>query len=218
ESGHLSSFRIISNDDASVGRLEVNSSLRGASDIYIDGYAREIVIDGEYSGSGSIGVGNDIQLFRVNGAFRTSGTMSGVFVREFDINGPFGGSVPTSPGTFISPTVTIFSAGTVSIDGGFRGVLSADRNISSVTIGGEMFRGFVRSGGSIDRFEAGSVREAHISARNNIGSVDIDGDAFRVSIIAGGDLGRDARFGGVGPARDVISTGSVGPVNIGGSF
>src|SRR5690606_38310477 len=36
ESGHLSSFRIISNDDASVGRLEVNSSLRGASDIYID--------------------------------------------------------------------------------------------------------------------------------------------------------------------------------------
>src|SRR5690606_15163865 len=38
------------------------------------------------------------------------------------------------------------------------------------------------------------------------------------SIIAGGDLGRDARFGGVGPARDVISTGSVGPVNIGGSF
>src|SRR5690606_19505177 len=34
ESGHLSSFRIVSNDDASVGRLEVNSNLRGDSDIF----------------------------------------------------------------------------------------------------------------------------------------------------------------------------------------
>jgi hypothetical protein len=218
DSGHLSSFRIVSNDDASVGRLEINSNLRGASDIYIDGYAREVVINGEYSGSGSIGVGNDIQLFRT-GAFRTTGAMSAVFVREFDVNGAFGGASPTSPGTLISPTVTVFGVQNVSIDGGFRGVFSADRDIGgSFTVGGTMLRGFVRSGGSIGSFQAPQVRESFISARNSIGLVTVAGDVFDTSIIAGGDLGRDARFGGVGPARDVVSTGSVGPVNIGGTF
>src|SRR5690606_1426454 len=124
---------------------------------------------------------------------------SAVFVREFDINGAFGGPSPTSPGTVISPTVTIFGAQRVTVDGSFRGVFSADRSISGAfTVGGDVLRGFVRSGGSIGRFEAASMRESYISARNNIGRVDIAGNAIDTSIIAGGDLGRDARFGGVG--------------------
>lgn len=218
DTGHLNNFRIQTNDDASVGRLEINSSLRGDSDITIDAYALEIVINGEYSGTGNIAVGNDVQLFST-GAFRTSGGMSATFIRNFDVNGAFGGQSPTAPGTFIAPTVTAFEVDTVTIDGGMRGVFSADEGIhGAFTVGGTMLRGFVRSGGPLGRFSAAEVRESFIGAADGIGPVNVAGAVFDTSIMGGADLGRDARFGGVGANRDTVHNGGVVSVNVGGGF
>jgi len=222
--GALEDFDIITNDDASVGRLDVRAIVFGDSDLVVDGFAREVLYDG-FFGTGSITVGNDVQLLEMRGSptgpgsLLTSGEVRAVFVRQLTVAADLGGESPQQAGDFVTPTVTIFGTEGITVGGSMRAVVSVDNGVrGDVFVNGSINNSALRSGRGIGSVTAFDVSRSVVSAGDAIGSVAITGNVFDTSFIGGGDLGRDARPGGTGLAADSTNGGSVGEVSVGGDF
>jgi len=208
----LIDFDIVSNDEASIGLIQINGNLRGGSDIIVDNFARTIDID-DYEGTGQIIVGVDIATLTV-GRF-AGGSISANFVDALNITKSivvFSGSVPT---------VDIAGARAITVNQNVTAIINIDRSVTEIfSVGGAFTQALVRAGGSITNITAGEITRSRISVANVIGSVNVAGDVFDTSIIAGGDLGSDAQIGTGGDSSTVdhTSSGSIGSVTIGGNF
>ncbi|HYD01732.1 MAG TPA: hypothetical protein VEB22_10945, partial [Phycisphaerales bacterium] len=109
--------------------------------------------------------------------------------------------------------------GTLNIGGALQGSVSSDRNITTVTVAGQLTNGSgIRAGYDIGTATVGSMVTATLSAGGNIGNVRVNGNVADSAILAGVDLGRTATFGGAGVEADVVSNGNLGNVNITGTF
>ncbi|UYV11783.1 MAG: hypothetical protein NCW75_10795 [Phycisphaera sp.] len=217
DTGALEDFSILSNDDASMGRIEVQAVMFGNSNIVVDGYAREIVLDG-FQGSGNILVGNDVQLLET-GSLLTSGTISATLLRQLTVNGDLGGSTPQLPGEFVTPTLQLFGTEGITVQGSMRANISVDNGIrGALFVNGSINNSSIRSGNGITSVTAFDMSGTTISAANNIGSVDITANVLASLIMSGTDLGRDAAFGGEGANADSTNGGNIGSVTVGGNF
>lgn len=217
DTGALEDFSILSNDDASIGRIDVQAVMFGNSNIVIDGYAREIVLGG-FQGSGNILVGNDVQLLET-GSLLTSGTISATLLRQLTVNGDLGGSTPQLPGEFVTPTLQLFGTEGITVQGSMRANISVDNGIrGALFVNGSINNSSIRSGNDITSITAFDMSGTTISAANNIGSVNITSNVLASLIMSGADLGRDAAFGGQGANADSTNGGAIGTVTVGGDF
>lgn len=217
DTGALENFSILSNDDASMGRIDVQAVMFGNSNIVVDGYAREIVLGG-FQGSGDILVGNDVQLLET-GSLLTSGTISATLLRQLTVNGDLGGATPQLPGEFVTPTLRIFGTEGITVQGSMRANISVDNGIrGALFVDGSINNSSIRSGNNIQSVTAFDMSGTTISAANTIGSVDITANVLSSTIIAGADIGRDAAFGGQGVNADTTNGGNIGTVTVGGDF
>lgn len=217
DTGALEDFSILSNDDASMGRIDVQAVMFGNSNIVIDGYAREIVLGG-FQGSGNILVGNDVQLLET-GSLLTSGTVSATLLRQLTVNGDLGGSLPQLPGEFVTPTLRIFGTEAITVQGSMRANISVDNGIrGALFVNGSIINSVIRSGADIQSITAFDMSGTIVSAANAIDAVNITGDVFASNILAGADIGRDAAFGGTGVNADRTNGGNLGTVSVGGNF
>lgn len=217
DTGALEDFSILSNDDASIGRIDVQAVMFGNSSIVIDGYAREIVLGG-FQGTGNILVGNDVQLLET-GSLLTSGTVSATLLRQLIVNGDLGGATPQLPGEFVRPTLQIFGTEGITVQGSMRASISVDNGIrGALFVNGSISNTVIRSGAGIQSITAFDMSGTTISAANDITSVNVTGDVFASMIMAGADIGRDAAFGGTGVNADRTNGGNLGTVNVGGNF
>ncbi|MEQ9096848.1 MAG: hypothetical protein RIE32_11355 [Phycisphaerales bacterium] len=217
DTGALEDFSILSNDDASVGRIDVQAVMFGDSNIIVDGYAREIVLGG-FQGTGDILVGNDVQLLET-GSLLTSGTISATLLRQLTVNGDLGGATPQLPGEFVTPTLRIFGTEGITVQGSMRANISVDNGIrGALFVNGSINNSTIRSGAGIQSITAFDMSGTVISAANDINSVDITANVFASTIMAGADIGRDAAFGGTGVNADRTNGGNVGSVDVGGNF
>jgi hypothetical protein len=203
-SGTLADFDIVSNDDAMAGIIDIQASLTGSSSIIVDGFVTQILAGG-FSGTGSIMLGNDLQLLQL-GSF-TGGTVSAIFVRQVSIGGSASG------------TIRIYGSEGMSIGGDFTGDVRLERGLrGTFVVGGHMRLATLSSGGGIDGVTASSVDRSLISARDSVGFVTIAGDMTDAAVVGGADLGTDGRFGGQGADADSVHNGGVGAVTVGGGF
>jgi len=217
DTGALEDFSILSNDDASMGRIEVQAVMFGNSNIVIDGYAREIVLGG-FQGTGNILVGNDIQILET-GSLLTSGTVAATLLRQLTVNGDLGGATPQLPGEFVTPTLQLFGTEGITVLGSMQARISVDNGIrGALAVNGSINNSFIRSGHDIQSITAFDVSGTTISAANNIDTVSFTADAFATLIMAGTDLGRDAAFDGAGVNADSTNGGNIGTVTVGGNF
>lgn len=209
-SGQLTDFDIVSNDDASIGLLRVEADMYGNSDIVIDGFVQDLQF-GSYFGDGRITIGGDVGSITTGSVL--GGAISAKFVGSVFVSGDYGTILDDS-----ELTLNILGTGGITITGINAGVISVDRDLGGLSVGGAMSRAAVRVGSSVGPITAASLSETWISVADNIGPVTINGNAFDSSIMAGTDLGTDAKFGGQGTAADSVTTGSIVSVFIGGSF
>jgi hypothetical protein len=203
---------IAGRDDTNIGSIIVTGALTGNSRIKADADVGVINVS-SFNTIGSIVVGRTLSSL-VTGDF-LGGHVQARTITATNISGFFGN---TSPAVINEASVSALEIGTVSVGKTFFGLVSADRSIASIVIGGSMNVGFIRAGDTIGSVTAASLNRAWISARDAINSIVITGDSFDSSIMSGVDLGADGRFGGSGANADVITTGTIGTVTIGGNF
>lgn len=214
DSGSLTSFDIVSNDDAMLGLLDMQADLAGDSDITIDGYLNELRMRA-FSGSGAINVGNDIQI--ASFVSMTGGELNAIRIGALTVQQNLGGRVD------------MYGGATIVISGNLTGVISMDRSLTgsgqtgsmapaALTVSGAVSFGAVRSADRIASVRFGSMSQSHLSARNGLGPVTILGNVADSNILAGADLGDDATFGGSGDDADLATTASIASVTISGNF
>lgn len=205
----LTDFDIVTNDDASVGLIHVIADLLGDSDINVDCFTRDVII-GYYLGSGSIRLFGDNASVTI-GTF-AGGTIAAAHINNLLISGDYG--VPTSSS---EASITMLSAGAVSITGNNFALVNVTRGIGSFSSGPMTLAAF-RAGDFLGSFSAASLERTRVSSNNGFGSIAVAGNMLDSSFIAGGDLGSDGAFGGSGLNADTLGTGSIGPVTIGGDM
>lgn len=208
----LIDFDIVSNDEASIGLIQINGNLRGGSDIIVDNYANTIDID-DYDGTGLIAVGVDVATFNV-GRF-AGGSISANFVDSLS----FSRSLVVS--NSMIPSIDLSGVRSFNVTENITANVNVDRSITEIfNVGGILAQTIVRAGGSITNLTVGEIDRGRISVNNVIGSVNVAGSAFDASIIAGGDLGTDGQVGQSGDSStiDRTTSGSIGNVTIGGNF
>jgi hypothetical protein len=209
--GTFNSFDLVTQDDSSLGILTVNSAVDGDSDFIIDGSVTTMNFKA-FGGTGTLRVGGNVTTAAFLGF--SGGFFTGAALTTLSITGDFGAA---SANVTNEARVQLISLGTATITGANRGLISVDRDITSVTMG-TTERGNVRSGGSIGALSTGALSQAVVSARDNIGAVVVNGAMSESTISAGTDLGTDGFFGGSGTASDVLSSGSIASVTITGAF
>lgn len=209
--GTLNNFRILSNDDASIGVIRVQTNLAGASEIVIDAYTMGIHT-GSLSDTSTIRVGANVRAIST-GAVNGGSIDAAFWARDIVVNGNFG-----TPSEFGEARIDIMAGGSITINGTNSGLVNAQRDLGSFTVNGAMNRAQFRTGASLGSFTSGPVSESRVSAANSIGPVTINGSVFDTAIQAGGDLGEDAAPGGAGFNADTASTGHIGDVKVSGDF
>lgn len=208
----LSGLNIVGRDDVSIGSIIVTGQLIGNSNIKVDGNAGTINLSA-FDSTGVILVGGALSSL-VSGNFY-GGHVQARTITATNISGLFGNA---SPGVTGEASISAIQIGSVNVSGAMLGLISSDRSIGSVSVGGAISTGFVRAGDTIGTLSAGSLHRAWISARDAINTVSIAGNMYDSSIMSGVDLGSDGRFGGTGSATDLITTGHIGTVTVGGTF
>jgi hypothetical protein len=205
--GALRDFRIVSNDNASMGLLQVNANLFGDSKIVIDAYVIGIRT-GDLNDDTTIRVGMNLRELTtgtING-----GTISALYwVRNVTVNGNFG-----TPAEFDEARIDANAAGNITITGNNSGLINMSRDLGSLVINGAMDRGQFRTGASLGSLTAGSLNQSRISVRNTMGPVSVSGNVNETALQAGGDLGESVLPG----AANVATTGHITSVTVGGSF
>lgn len=210
--GTLTNLLIVGRDDNSIGAITVVGTLSGDSAIKVDGDLGSLVL-GTLSTTGQILVGG--ALGSMTTADFLGGHVQARTITSTNIAGFFGN---TAPGVTGEASISALEIGAVAISKTMLGLISSDRSIASVVIGGSVNVGFIRAGESIGTVSAAALNRAWISARDAIGTVTLTGDMFDSSIMAGIDLGSDGRFGGTGAAADAVTTGQLGTITVGGNF
>lgn len=211
DTGSLTDFSVVTNDDASVGALYIQSSLFGNSKIVVDAYMYSLVT-GFVEGTSSIRIGGDCSGITL-GSF-TGTTLSARYLAGLVISTDLGSRTPDVGG---SSRVSLLAAGNIIIAGADRGRINVDRDIQVISVG-RLDNARIRAGASLGTLSAGSSSKSRASFRDFLGAVNITGNADQTQIMIGGDLGRDAEIGGTGLNADQATTGFAGNVNIGGSF
>ncbi len=206
----LTSFTIVTNDDASLGTLRVAPSLLGASSVVIDGSLGTGDF-GVVAGTGRVSVGGDVGVLTF--AALTGGFVSTRALATLTIAGDYGS---TNSGVFNEVNIQALSGGTFNFRGAMRGTVSVDRALTSL-VGTSIERAAIRAQ-SIGTLSASTIRQTVIAGADSIGTVSVTGEVFDSSIIAGVDLGRDAAFGGSGAGADRVTTGTITSVTVGGNF
>jgi hypothetical protein len=207
----LANFRIVSNDDASMGLVQVDTNLAGDSRIVIDAYVLRIQTQ-DVLDAGQIRVGMNVR--EINTGHFTGQIEAAFWARNITINGNFG-----TPAEFGEARISALAGDTITIGGTNAGLINVIRDLAALNVGGAMDRAQFRVGNSVGPITIGSyLSESRISAGDNIGAVRIGGHMHESTIQAGGDLGEDAAPGGTGLNADAVSTGSIASVVIGGNF
>lgn len=216
--GVVDNFHLWTNNNASLGTLTVNGRVQGNSTFLVDAGVANVVGGTTASSSNAFNevfrprfdIGGDVTRLAftdLNTAFITARDVAGVTV-----TGDFG-SVPGGA------TLRALNVGTVTISGSIRGTISADGNITGLSVTGQGDRAIVRAGRTLGPVSfGGQLSRSLISAGRDIGTVAIGGQMFDSAISAGVDLGRDAQFDGTGLDADSLRSGSVGNVTIAGDF
>src|SRR4029079_11578266 len=115
-------------------------------------------------------------------------------------------------------SIRLLAGSTINVAGNDAGLISIERDLSALSVGGAMVLSQFRSGASVGSISAGSVDRARISVADNIGTVMVAGNVNETAIQAGGDLGDDAAPGGTGFDADAATAGNIGTVTVGGDF
>jgi hypothetical protein len=207
--GTLTNFRLVTNDDASMGQIVVNAGLAGNSIVAVDAYVVGITV-GDVSDNTSIRAGMNLRKL-------TAANVSGGFIRghywvKEVVVGSFG-----APGVFDEARIDLLAGDSVTVNGANSGLVNVERDLASFK-GGVMNRAQFRTGASLGKLDAVSMFQTRVSIGDNLGPVDIGGDATETTIMAGGDLGEDVAPGGTGFNADRATAGSIGTVDIGGNF
>jgi hypothetical protein len=210
--GVINNVKVVTNDDASLGSVTFHGRVTGDSDLVVDGNVASLTY-GDFDGVGTISIGGDVGTATF-GSF-TGGFFFAKTVPTLRINGAFGNLNTTVTN---EAKIELLDAGTITITGQAAGVISVDRNATSLTVNGAVDRAAFRFGNSLGSFTAASFSRSFLSAGDNIGTITISGEVFQTNISAGADLGRDAAPGGTGLNADVLSSGNIGTVTIGGNF
>jgi hypothetical protein len=208
----LTNFDIVTNDDASLGSLNIAPRLAGDSDLFVDGGVGTLTL-GLVDGTGDLTVGGDITTATF--ASLSGGFFSARGVGTLNVNGDFGNA---NSAIFNEARVSVLTAGAMNFRGGARAAVSVDRDAASVAITGQADRSAFRFGGSLGSFNAPGLSRSVLSVGNTLGSVVLGGEMFDSAILAGIDLGTDSAFGGTGTAADRTTTGFIGSVSISGNF
>ncbi len=208
--GSLTNFLVVSNDDASIGLVDINANLLGDSGVVVDHNVVGIEVDNA-GGNPQFVAGGNMRSFLIGNM--GAGLISARFGRTVTVTGNFG--TTTSDGELVARYTAL---GDMSIGGQHAAAVIVDRDAFSFTVVGAMNRGVFRSGSDLGAFTAGSLSQSRISVRDSIGPVVINGDMFDTSILAGGDLGEDGIPGGTGFNTDQATTGSISSVLIAGSM
>ncbi len=209
-SGVFNDFNIVSFDDASIGTLQINTSLSGDSDIVIDGNANAIFM-GNHTGTGDIRIGGTLGSL-ITGAF-TGGFVNARILSSASINGNFGVVNQIGEAEIHARVIT-----SIKITGNNSGLIDAQQSIESLAVTGDLALARVRAGDTIGSITAAAASQSWISARDTITSFTVAGDFFDSILLVGGDLGSDGAFGGTGDNADTATTGFLGSVMIGGGF
>lgn len=212
DDGSLADFDIVTNDDASIGSIIVNADLSGDSDIVIDAFSLNVQV-GNFSGTGDIRAGMNIRQL-TTGSFTSTGHIKARFMRFITINGDFGSTAVSNNDRSAESNIDLQTGRLITVNGVMAGIINVDRTIQIAA--STVHRGSIRAGDRIVSFNAGTVRESHISANNGIDTINVTGNVIDSSFIAGGDLGADAVFGG--QEADEVTSGQIGTVTIGGNF
>lgn len=208
----LTSFDIVTNDDASVGLLDIRTIMAGDSDIVVDANVGTLQT-GAWIGTGSMKIGADVVTL-VTGDF-IGGNIRANYVSNLLISGDYGAANPLTRGEV---KIDLIGGGSVAVLNNARGAVNVLRELFQFSVGQALDTGSVRAGGSITNFVAGSVTRSWVSVRDSLNAVTVNGSVFDSSIMAGADLGTDAEFGGVGLAADSVTSGFIGNVSITGDF
>jgi len=211
-SGVLTGFDIVSTEGASMGLVRVEATLAGDSDIVIDEVIDRVQL-GAFAGTGTVQAGRAINGL-VSGAF-AGGSIVTDAAGGITVSGDFGDPDEDVRGEAMIRVVT---ADSITISGHMRGALSAQRGITTVTVGGAVDNGLLHAGGGFGTITAAALIESRISAGDTLTSLNVAGDVFDTSIMIGGDLGDDAEVGGARLEADRVSAGFIGTVTIGGDF
>jgi hypothetical protein len=210
--GSLSDFDVVTTDDASLGTVKVQATLKGDSDFVVDGNVTSITFT-DVQGTGTMAIGGDVGTATF--ASLTGGFFSARTVQTLRVNGQFGNS---NSAIFNEARIDLLSGGTIQITGGADAVISVDRDLSSLMINGAVDRSAFRFGNNLNTFSAPNFSRSFLSAGDTLGTITIGGEVFQSNISAGADLGTDAAPGGTGTAADTVSTGFINSVNIAGNF
>ncbi len=207
----LTDFDVVTNDDASVGTLNIEANLRGSSSIVIDAFADSITI-GNFAGTGNIRLGSNVRVLNMN-AFR-GGTFDAAFVQTLNINGDYGAE---NPDVFGEVSIDLSAGGTININGTARGKISVDRDLGTLNIDA-VETSLIRVGGNLGNLLTGPMSETRVSVENTLSRTVIAGNMFDSAIMLGADLGRDADFGGTGVNADTVSAGFATSIDVQGDF
>lgn len=207
--GSINNFTLASNDDASLGTLNVQSTVTGNSTFVIDGNVTTVNF-ATLTTTGRVTIGGDVTT--ANFAPFQTGTFSARAVGTLRVTGDYGTSAVNEA------SINVLNLGDVTVTGVARALINSDRDIGRITFTGGADRALIRSGGTINSLTSTGFRQTVISARDNINTVTINGDMFDAAILVGADLGSDGFFGGTGSAADTLTTGFLGQVNITGNF
>lgn len=205
----LANFDIVSNDDASLGLLQINAALGAGSDIVIDGD----VVRAEIAtiAGGQSAIGGDVRTLRLGGF--TSGTLGAGVVGEFRVNGSF---APASVGQS-RPRLDARSINNMVVTGQTGGVVATQGAVNSIAVNAVAGASF-NIGTTLRRFSSLAFTESVLAAGTSIDTVTINGDMFRGVILAGVRFGADRVLGGTGDNADVAQAGTLGTITVSGGF
>lgn len=208
--GTLTDFRIASNDDATMGTIQIAANLLADSYIVIDNNIVNVQFNNA-GGAPQVVAGGNIRNFTTGNI--SGGLIQARFARTVNVVGSFGVTSDDSEifGRFLA-------LGDFTIGGQHAGAVLVERDGFNFRVTGAMSRGIFRAGGNLGTFTAGSLSESRVSVRDRLGAVVVSGNMFDTSILAGGDLGEDGAPGGTGFNADQATTGHIASVTVGGLF
>ena len=210
--GVLTDFDIVSTEGASLGLIRVEGSLAGDSDIVIDEAVERFEL-GAIGGTGTIHAGRSIGAF-VSGAY-AGGSLITPAIGSVLVSGGYGDPDPDVRGEAL---MSFGTADSVHITGQFRGGISVQLSIGSLTADQGIRSALIRAGTDIGSITTSNLLQTRISAGDRLTTLAVSGDMIDSSLMVGGDLGDDAEIGGSGFNADTISSGFIGAVTIGGDF
>ncbi len=216
----LNNLQIVSGPNASLQALSLPLGLTGNSAAYVDGTIGTLTLGNVNTNLGAPGIfqaGQGITTAVIGAVGNTSPNILRLVTNVLG-SATFNGGLGDSSLTTNLSRLDAKSATTVTINGDHAGIISVDRDLTTLRVTGAVDEAGVRVGGSLTTFSAASLFRARIAARTALGAVTITGNVDSSLLYAGTDLGRDAAIGGSSLNTDLTGNGSIRSISIGGDF